>query len=587
MHHRRLPHHLCAAVLLALTATSTGCSNPIVSAPQRMGFELGQGAYPRAAISHPEVYTYPQIEQAKRLMLDGRMPIDRMHQHFFTDTEPDNRFEKSLHQTQQHHTAANQLVSLLAVEFAHRAVGSTRDDDDANDQPSPRHQNRVDELLTNLLEHPAPAHDSPFDQLDRAHDLYMGYFLKQLRSIPRSTSAHSHPWNHDHDHDHDHDHNDSRTQRTLLLAFQVNVQPGNRPDHMAGVRVRVTGVDSERGDASPDQVAVQRLHPMRAYDLQQAAIADLIEDITSLTAQLNPDTAPTRAQLRQARAQFRRTRDHFISRINKHAGVIDASRNQFGWNFYPSNRESVRRSSLGVAWRSLVSLDPSPTFHANFLDAGVRDAAVYIQVPKNITSITFESTSFSEPVRRHWPRDFGNLERYAGQVHTFTVHLPPFEHDEAVHPAFPGSPALHALSHQCHVISGWIRQVQRKLDEHGRPHQNLTDLQHRELEFARQRLRAAVGDLDKHLTGAEKELAALRDLAVRPDPSQPISLALHPDADDQPAPVEHARRDDRDRNPVRNYLAGHRVVQQARDAQAYAALFLTNDDDGEQRHAER
>jgi len=238
--------------------------------------------------------------------------------------------------------------------------------------------------------------DSPFDRMDRANDFYNAYLLKSLRSFGDSRAIQPYLDGMEA--------NDIEKKlfdefdvvdieapnppRLLLVAFQVHVHPGTRPNYMVGLRLKVTGGKREGGATiCPNDVKIMQLHPTRAYDIDDQLFLERINTAlgASLSGSLPQNTAS--AALEWEERKKSEVRRNFLSRISKIASFSDAGRNEFGWDFYPSNL-TVERKGPGQSLNGLVNGSSKSKYVVNaYLEGGARDCSAYMLVPYNVTEI--------------------------------------------------------------------------------------------------------------------------------------------------------------------------------------------------------
>lgn len=271
--------------------------------------------------------------------------------------------------------------------------------------------------------------DSPFDRMDRANDFYNAYLLKSLRSFGDSRAIQPYLDGMEA--------NDIEKKlfdefdvvdieapnppRLLLVAFQVHVHPGTRPNYMAGLRLMVTGGKREGGGTiCPNEVKIMQLHPTRAYDIDDQLFLERINTAlgASLSGSLAQNTAS--AALEWEERKKSEVRRNFLSRISKIASFSDAGRNEFGWDFYPSNL-TVERKGPGQSLNGLVNGSSKSKYVVNaYLEGGARDCSAYMLVPYNVTEIeltahyVIKSVAHGElnlPERRYRISETGYRER--------------------------------------------------------------------------------------------------------------------------------------------------------------------------------
>lgn len=192
----------------------------------------------------------------------------------------------------------------------------------------------------------------------------------------------------------------SDVDRLVLLTFQVHVDPGTKPNMMTGVRLRVVATSCVKDRAQSERwhdrdgsvpVDVLRLHPTRSYDIESQGFAELASRLVSLGIDAAPANAPAAsASARRERAEEYRERRRFLSRLTKVASYADATTGEFGWNFYPTNLTTVRRSPMAVLVDFLTFQTRSAVQVDAFLEGGARDCAVWLLVPRSVKWIELE-----------------------------------------------------------------------------------------------------------------------------------------------------------------------------------------------------
>ncbi len=261
--------------------------------------------------------------------------------------------------------------------------------------------------------------DSPFDVLDRVADWNTAYMIKLLRR-----------WG------------DSRSlaisleskeaiplpgqERMILLVFQAHVDPGTRPNVSTGVRIRFTGATRKAGERLEGDalrqagiIKVVRLHPARAYDVDNVGYAESV--IRGMSAKVAA-TAPTQVgdfSLDAARQAIEEAdaSTKFFSRITKTASFADAGRGEFGWNFYPSNLEVRKTGFLRRVFGWTIGTPQQFDITAR-LEGGARDCSAFIVVPADLVSFTCEVRGIEDRVPATDPA-------------IFCVPLPPWNGAEA------------------------------------------------------------------------------------------------------------------------------------------------------------
>jgi hypothetical protein len=320
----------------------------------------------------------------------------------------------------------------------------------------------------------APVIDSPFDQLDRAADLYAEYLVKILQlqgdsrmldpvslaqlvdnaenltaaraaylmkkvpttrpttapaTLPVSPSPEKN--------------SDNRPSRLLLLVFQTHIDPGTEPDRMVGVRVKITRAAWENDDQAPsmnsaedkntyaDCVKLLRIRPTRSYDISANTTDDSLAKALTLSGQANvPFKIGTfGGSVQNDFTQAVEARQKYLSHISKNTSYADATTHTFGWNFYPSNLKLSRPNLLEGLADFLCGEPKDFVVHA-YLEGGARDCEAVILVPQKLRGFTCQVSSI-----------WANIDPVAGDrsehvfptgkpadapPDTFTVEFPPY-----------------------------------------------------------------------------------------------------------------------------------------------------------------
>jgi len=90
------------------------------------------------------------------------------------------------------------------------------------------------------------------------------------------------------------------------------------------------------------------------------------------------------------RAEELRERRQFLSRLTRTASFADAANHEFGWNFYPTNLTTVRRSILNQLGNFVTFQSRSPIQVNATLEGGARDCAAWLIVPTQLEWIECE-----------------------------------------------------------------------------------------------------------------------------------------------------------------------------------------------------
>jgi len=441
---------------------------------------IGCGARPYASIGHPQVYTFPHIKDAmEQLGKDSELVSvrTRLIKHFMVSNDAYNkskvRLDELLDQNQRSAAFVQQVRTLVdlnvTINLLKKEVDVTATPGTGTTTPAPgtgtgtptpgtgtttpapgtgtatpsqstpatgapttgdKYANintiltRLDKIYTALeTEGVVGAADSPFDQLDRASDMYTAFLIKFLRSYLDS-NAQFPPAN-------QMDPIPGNLRRQLFLVLQTHVHAGSKPNHMTGVRIKIISAsnrDGTKGD--PDDVKIQRLHPTRPYDIEQIGFEEAFDSARKVAAEV---TAPLealdiKAKLNAEADSREAARRRFLNRIGKQASFADAGRHEFGWDFYPNNIEVVERSAIDRAVNALFG-EPERWHVQAFLEGGARDCSVHILVPAKLKSFTCQIRSFHADIdRQNHLRGEATVDPAEG---TFTVELPAYDIREA------------------------------------------------------------------------------------------------------------------------------------------------------------
>lgn len=242
--------------------------------------------------------------------------------------------------------------------------------------------------------------DSAFDRLDRAHDFYTAYMLKILRSL--NTSQTTNPTTLAEiislDPKYTSEHNidkliENNVQRRLLVTFQVHIDPGTRPNYMVGIRIIVKNAKTkDNKPLTPSSVKIIGLHPTRAYDIDDQLFLERINRV--FQGALTASISNTKSQIKAQRDELQKSeiRKNFLSRISKVASYTDAARNEFGWNFYPTNLIVEQKGLTGSVTDFINAKVVTNPYVVNaYLEGGARDCYVFMQVPYNLKEIEFST----------------------------------------------------------------------------------------------------------------------------------------------------------------------------------------------------
>lgn len=208
-----------------------------------------------------------------------------------------------------------------------------------------------------------------------------------------------------------------QVNRVIRLVFQVHLDPGTDMDQLVQIRANIVG-----SNATSSLIRIVRLHPTRTYDLEDQVFAQTLAEQTALTLSgeySNPGIQANVKVRRELATRADQTR-RFLSRIPKQCSWADATKAEFGWNFYPTNL--VVRERTGLEY--LASFFWDPTHNAgsykieSYLEGGARDCQATLVVPRDLKSIRLEITGTALPLHGGRPRWTSTQERI--------VELPPY-----------------------------------------------------------------------------------------------------------------------------------------------------------------
>jgi hypothetical protein len=459
---------------------------------------------PNAAVSDPSVYTVLHLKAAEGVMGSEVGTLETHMIRYFGSTTQQYaqnklRIDEMLdgqQQTSANLEAAQSAVALsvtaqflapattakgaTAVSGGSTGSGSTGSGGGAGASSQPTSRESASDAASELKSlqaaaaaaTSAPVIDSPFDQLDRAADLYAEYLVKLLqlqgdsrmldanqltqlvntsedltsrraaylmKQVPTTQPLHppttipSSPVVAD----------DDRPSRLLLLVFQTHIDPGTEPDRMVGVRVKITRAEWEKDYKVPpmadgadkntyaDYVKLLRIRPTRSYDIKASTTDDALAKALSLSGQAN---VPFKIGTFGASAQSDFTqqveaRQKYLAHISKNTSYSDATTHTFGWNFYPSNLR-LSRPNLAESLVDFFIADPKDFVVHAYLEGGARDCEAVILVPKHLKSFTCQVSSVWANIDPYaWDRSeqtFPTGKRANEAPETFTVEFPPY-----------------------------------------------------------------------------------------------------------------------------------------------------------------
>ena len=210
-------------------------------------------------------------------------------------------------------------------------------------------------------------------------------------------------------------------QRLVVLLIQAHVDRGLEPNHMVGIRAKVTGAHAKETPIDAGQIRVVRLHPTRNYDREDALFAEQLSEQMLLSVAGKFSSSVNGSAARQLAAESAE-KQRFLARIPKVSSWADAARHEFGWDFYPNNLGVRRRGPIARS-AGLVYGPAARQFEVlAHLDPGARDCAVYAIVPCNVTSITIELETITADISSPWD----SARTVVDQSGTVTIPLPPF-----------------------------------------------------------------------------------------------------------------------------------------------------------------
>lgn len=311
-----------------------------------------------------------------------------------------------------------------------------------------RQQEAVAEALASLAD--AAVFDSPFDTIDRANELYTAFFARLLRSHldarrerVESGEEQRSPFK------------DDARWKFYVFVFDVHVDPGTRPNVMAGVRIEIAGAweceneardwrrrqieeeskartqfrrpkpippgSHQSDDNGPEHVLITHLHPTRTYDVEDRYYASDIGSTVEAALAAGRDGQSVAASRNSQRE--RQERRKFLSRMSKTASFSDATTHEFGWDFYPTNLQTHRKGLLD----SLGNIvDESGDFVLQaYLEPGGRICVAFGLVDREVKAIGCRVKRITGPVP---PAGYlGRLEENAG---CFLIPLSEKQSDE-------------------------------------------------------------------------------------------------------------------------------------------------------------
>lgn len=210
-------------------------------------------------------------------------------------------------------------------------------------------------------------------------------------------------------------------RRLVVLLLQAHIDRGLAPNHMVGLRARITGAMAGSDRVNASEIRVVRLHPTRNYDREDALFAEQLSEQILLSAAGRFGESANGAAARQLATESAE-KQRYLSRIPKVASWADASKREFGWDFYPNNLNVKRRGPLARS-AGLIYGPAARNFEIiAHLDPGARDCAVYAIVPCNVTSVTLDVETITADLSSPW----STARDVVGDRGTVTVPLPPF-----------------------------------------------------------------------------------------------------------------------------------------------------------------
>lgn len=210
-------------------------------------------------------------------------------------------------------------------------------------------------------------------------------------------------------------------RRLVVLLLQAHIDRGLAPNHMVGLRARITEAKAGSDSVNSSEIRIVRLHPTRNYDREDALFAEQLSEQILLSAAGRFGESANGAAARQLATESAE-KQRYLSRIPKVASWADASKREFGWDFYPNNLNVKRRGPLARS-AGLVYGPAARNFEVvAHIDPGARDCAVYAIVPCNVTSITLEVETITADLSSPW----SSARDVASKHGCVTVPLPPF-----------------------------------------------------------------------------------------------------------------------------------------------------------------
>lgn len=186
------------------------------------------------------------------------------------------------------------------------------------------------------------------------------------------------------------------TKRLLYLVFPISVSPGTAANYSTGVRIRIRSTTSchlavDNGNA----VKVVSLHPQRTYDLESQIYIDLAKRIIDTSIALKTGNTELTGFSGDASASNNtksesQARRNFLQRMSKQGAYVNATNNEFGWNFFPTKLQVDQVSFWGRVADFFTGRSREFAVNA-YLDGGLYNCAAYVVVPPDLTSFTFST----------------------------------------------------------------------------------------------------------------------------------------------------------------------------------------------------
>jgi len=186
-------------------------------------------------------------------------------------------------------------------------------------------------------------------------------------------------------------------------------------------------------------VKVIRLHPTRTYDIDQVTFGESTRRAFGLAASASGSAkglgASGNADIQGNEEES--ARQKFLSRITKVASFADAADHSFGFNFYPSN---LQVEETNIPFGALLLGKATSYKVTGYLEAGARDCAAFIVLPRDLKSFTCEASGVWGDINEGTE----NVSEAAGKGHQFTVTLPEWDPLELVAATLGAGPTTRA-----------------------------------------------------------------------------------------------------------------------------------------------